>query len=865
MFKSILSERLGVRVGSQNEASSKRPIRVETMIQRQLMVSCAFGALLLSAGASVAQTAAAAAPVAGTSNTPDQAARAEATKQNDNASSATAVGEVIVTALPRAASLQNIPVAVSAYTDERRNLVGITTANDIVNFTPSMSLNGEFLSLRGVNRTLTSSFGPPPGIAVFVDGIYTDSPDYLNQPDFFSDRIEILRGPQGDLSGRNAIGGAVYVVSKRPTPDFHEEARFGHTDNAYTYADGSISGPITDTLDFRVADAYSHQPKSDGFYTNLAAPVHPGSGDTNLAEVQLEWKPTSNLDGWLRIQNFASSGAQTVGVNPDEYPGATINPAYGGLGYAAGTRCPNLQCLGPNITTELPPTSNPQITNPNVVNYNNPGYTRLTNDFTFTGQLTYTAPYFTIQYLGGYSEYHYRALTDIDGTALNTSEWDNAISLDNEAKSYYQNEVDIKSIGNGKLQWSAGVFQFSERFSQQYMTEEPNNADLLNPTFQGTGAFAAPNPNHITYMQTPAITSNSQAVFGEVDYKITDTFKLTVGARYTWDQDHATNSIREVFDTSGVFLAPGIGSLDVTPSPSSGSANKSWSDWSGKIGAEWQPDPSTLVYGFVAKGYKSGGFILTDLIPIPAVGPETLYDYEGGIKKTFGSTLLINADAFYYDYHNLQEILDFQNDSGIVLQGLVNAHRARTYGFELESVWSPINNFHLTFNYSYLNAKFASFTNTLFPGQPFVDFSVAPGVDHANLNGGTLPQSPTNKVTVNPLYTFNVPTGQLTLSATYAFVDSQYYGIFTTPEYKAPSYYDLDLRALYQPTGGHYTFILFARNVTNQTQIVNFTTGPYTAGPANLVPAGGVFATRGQTTYYKNDPRVIGGEVQVRF
>ena len=79
--------------------------------------------------------------------------------------------------------------------EERRNLVGITTASDIVNFTPSMSLNGENLSLRGVNRVITPSFGPPPGIAVFVDGIYTDSPDYLNQPDFFSDRIEIDRDP----------------------------------------------------------------------------------------------------------------------------------------------------------------------------------------------------------------------------------------------------------------------------------------------------------------------------------------------------------------------------------------------------------------------------------------------------------------------------------------------------------------------------------------------------------------------------------------------------------------------------------------------------------------------------------------------
>jgi iron complex outermembrane receptor protein len=185
------------------------------MIQRKhLMLSCAAGAFLLSAGVAAAQSQPAAASSGQT--TAHQAARAQATSQNTEAASAVSVGELIIAAQSHEQSLQKIPVAISAYTDERRNLVGIESASDIVNFTPSMSLNGEFLSLRGVGR-YTNELGTDSGVAVLVDGIYTPSPDYLNQPDFFTDRIEVLRGPQGTLGGQNDIGGSVNVVEKRPT------------------------------------------------------------------------------------------------------------------------------------------------------------------------------------------------------------------------------------------------------------------------------------------------------------------------------------------------------------------------------------------------------------------------------------------------------------------------------------------------------------------------------------------------------------------------------------------------------------------------------------------------------------------------
>ena len=265
---------------------------------------------------------------------------------------------------------------------------------------------------------------------------------------------------------------------------------------------------------------------------------------------------------------------------------------------------------------------------------------------------------------------------------------------------------------------------------------------------------------------------------------------------------------------------------------------------------------------------------LADFNPIPVVKPETLYDFEGGVKKTFGSQLLIDADAYYYDYHNLQQFLSALNPStGLISSELESAQRARTYGFELESVWSPTADFQLTFNYSYLNARFTQFSggfldsSQLAPGCVGTGTVVGPcnGVFHTSLAGNALPQSPENKVTLNPVYTMHLPVGKLTLSATYAFIDKQYYSVFSTPNFLAPAYSDVDLRLLYQPNQSHFTFIAFARNVTNERQIVNYSTGYFVYGPANLVTAPAGYPSRGQITYFVNPPTTYGLEIQARF
>lgn len=861
----------------------------------QLLGSCAAIALAGYATVAAAQTqqsnsaATTAAQAASGGQTADQAQRSQATSQNTEATSATTIGELVITAQSHEQTLQRTPIAVSAYTDERRNLVGIETESDIVNFTPSMSLNGQFLSLRGVGR-YTNELGTDPGVAVFVDGIYTPSPDYLNQPDFLTDRIEVMRGPQGTLGGQNDIGGSVNVIEKRPTDAFHAEGRMGLNNYLYWYTQAAVSGPIADHLDFRIADAYAYQPPGYGFVKNLSHPnQHPGAGFSNLFEGQLEWKPTESFDAWFKLQDFQSDTAATYGVNPDEYPVYPPGSAFGG-------NCPTVNgvpfsCLAPAPTALLPPASNPTIYNRNLINVNTVGHTKLHDDWTFTTHLTYTMPWASLEYIGGYSQYNYIYNSDFDGGptspavgALPAGFIDQTV-FGNQWQKWYQNELQLKSPSDQRLKWLVGVFQYWNSYSAPYNEAEPNNFALDVPTIVNAAGMTVPgppNPNRDFYGQVGNLTDKAEAIYANVDYDLTDTLRLTGGLRYNWDHKDGNVHFIEVFDTAGIFFSPGLGSSYVTNQFNT--AHVSSSDWTGKIGAEWRPDSSTMVYGSVSKGFKSAGMALADFTPVPVVAPETLYDFEGGVKKTFGSQFLVDADVYYYDYHNLQQFLSALNPTtSLISSTLVSAQRARTYGFELESVWSPTTDFQLTFNYSYMNARFTKFeggfldSSQLAPGcvgngSPPPKLPVgAPnpnacnGIFHTSLAGNAIPQSPANKVTINPVYTLHFDVGKLTLSGTYAFIDKQYYSVFSTPNFLAPAYSNVDLRLLFQPTHTPLTFVLYARNVTDSRQIVNYSTGYFVYGPANLVvpPAG--FPSRGQVTYFVNAPRTIGGEVQFRF
>ena len=853
---------------------------------RKHLLLCVSLCTLMAAGASRAQSGVGALapattqpgthplkPKANTANRSDAGQTASPTRQDTNASSTSAIEQVVVTATSRAQRLERVPAAVTAFTDVRRNLLGIETGRDVANLTPSVSLQGEYLSIRGVGRYEDPGQGVDPGAAVYVDGVYTSSPAYLNEPDFLTDRIEVLRGPQS-VFGRNELAGAVDEYSKRPTNELTGDLRAGGTSLADGYAEAGVSGPITDQLRYRFAYAFSDTGDGNGPQTNEApGKENPETGLTRLYQEQLDWTPVEALDVWVSAQQFSSNLTGDYGVQTGIGGGFNqLSPYFTDTPANFFSAASSFYGLAPNPQYGLAGRLNPAVRDKFAVSLDDPGNTNLRNDDTFTTNTTYDLDWATLKYIGGYSQYDFDAGLDADYTdrqyltspyGVKTPSYytDNS----DQNKQWFSNELVLTSNGSGPLRYVAGLYQYSERYRTNFSVRIPGEASLADPIFSTTDLPAPANPTRAFYEQATHLRSESQAAYGRIDYDVAPTVTLTGDMRYNWDQKYGSNSFREIYDIVGFYgpYVPQRG-LDVTPAQNNVSAAKDFRDWSGKIQLDWKPDATTLAYAEIAKGYKPGGFNLAAFNPIPLLQQETVVDYEVGLKKTFGTTLLVNGAAYYYDYHNLQlpitEGIPVLNpvtgqSSQLFVASAANARSSRSIGFELESVWTPLPDLHLTFVYSLQDAEIVNFASST-PGGVIHD--PVSGGNYTNLRGDQLPQAPRNKFSFIPQYVEHLQSGDLSLSALFTWTDQQYFGVFDVPGYRAPSSYNLDLRAVYQPAHSHWTAIAYIRNVGDSLQYLYYGPSSVSAGAAGPFPAQ-------QTFYTLSEPRTFGAEIQYRF
>src|SRR5215217_3834578 len=234
------------------------------------------------------------------------------------------IEELVVTAEKREQSLQDVPVAVSAFTDERRELVGINSVQDLTNFTPglSYSTNNDRIALRGIGR-FSNNRSVEGGVAMYNDGFYTSSVTAFAQSTLFLERTEALRGPQGTLYGKNAIGGALNIVSKRPTDDLYAEVRGGVGNYDYKFGEAAISGPLFGTIRGRLAGTYSNYGK--GVFHNL----NPNGKDEGNRGTF--WNVEGQLDGNLgdgKVEWFLKH-SQTEWHTLGRGPGGRTTATYG--------------------------------------------------------------------------------------------------------------------------------------------------------------------------------------------------------------------------------------------------------------------------------------------------------------------------------------------------------------------------------------------------------------------------------------------------------------------------------------------------------------------------------------------------------
>ena len=535
-------------------------------------------ALLLSGAVSVFSLAAFAEPTPAPAPAPAAAAAAPAS--NDNS-----IAEIVVTAEKRNESLETVPVAISAYTAKTRDLIGIETIQDMTNFTPglaySTSLDRAFI--RGVGRE-TNNLSTNPGVATYSDGVYNSSVVAASGDAMFEDRIEVLRGPQGTLYGRNAIAGTINSISKHPTQDWTAEVRVKVGNYQTRDFEGYVSGPISDTMRFKFGGYRNYQ--GDGYFRNLLNGTSEGSnlssGNFFYWEGQIEWDITPDVEFWMRFDQLGYTDAYRTPTNFTgsydyaAYPNASLSP---GAAFGAASQAGVLpSASNPILPTGFLPNAPQCATNPannNIYTYCNDSgnVAKLSRTYQVTPQLTWHTPWSAdLKYLGAYTTYYYSLYGDQDGTAIQSyvfpvipgtggcavpgvgvfdcppltvhpEEYFHYV----ETKKYFSNEINITSHSDSSLQWIFGLFQYNERNYQTpgdvYQPQQTQLATPLNINFSG---LAAPNPTDATYLQQQEMHDNSYAAFAQTDWNFTPTWKLTTGLRYTYDILKGGEQFREI-------------------------------------------------------------------------------------------------------------------------------------------------------------------------------------------------------------------------------------------------------------------------------------------------------------------------------
>ncbi|HEY1562027.1 MAG TPA: TonB-dependent receptor [Caulobacteraceae bacterium] len=574
------------------------------MKHRSLLTTCAAGALAMAATGALAQAA------------PPRPAQ--------QAQSATTLGEIVVTAERREANLQEVPEAVTAFTSKERSVKGIETVQDMTDFTPGFTYSSQLdrPAMRGLGRN-TNIYLADSSVGVYYDDFFSNSTFLVGRDDMLIDQVEVLLGPQGTLYGRNAIGGLINTLSKHPTDTLQGEMRVIAGNYGYTKVEGTLSGPITDHLSFRISAYDDNQNRG---WLNNVVPGMPSEGGVRhdpYVDLQLEYK-TDKDDLWL--------DSYAVGFNNDRGgPGSLLGTPTGGPYDGALTTQGNLT-FNPNfpygggavpgsVVGQIG-TNNPALGN--IRDFAHAITTDINVDKAYAVVLHYTHHFdgFDMKYIGGYSQYHYQLTTSYfynsnspitqyqvpinPVTAANPPNFgatstnfcasadavfgpvcgpltvfpQNAFSFTTQTD-WYSHELLFQSTGNGPLQWVAGVYYFNEWDNNPETFQVPGQAQLADPiTLAGLvggawnpfipgSAAAIPNPSRDDLLLDYQDRIQSLGEYAQLDWKITPTIKLTGGIRYTQDWKHAQEETRYIDFSDGVLNPYSFGSflpaVDISP------------------------------------------------------------------------------------------------------------------------------------------------------------------------------------------------------------------------------------------------------------------------------------------------------------
>ena len=701
-------------------------------------------------------------------------------------------GEIIVTAQKRAQSLSDVSAAVSAIGAD--TLANTNTANieSLQTLVPTISFGNDFnfakLFIRGIG--LSSSLpGVDPSVALHVDGAVVSLAQAQLGSMFDLERVEVLRGPQGTLYGRNATGGAVNLITAKPSDEVEGYVRLtvGGPD-LNLVGEAAVGGPLTENIRGRIAFRTVNR---DGYGINEFTGNDIDNAKQFSTRGHLEFLPSENLS-ILLTGEYHTEDDESLAIKFREisFPGVLLdgNPANDGL-----------SSLGERTNANGTPVafaSNVRNLNTNFDPVNK------RDQWALTGTITLEASdAVTLKSLTSYRDFEAIFFHDFDMSTYIGFPLAQTGALQTSANHWqpvFQHQLSEElqaNVDTGGLHGVFGLFYLDEtiRVENHIGLDVLTNTDPFRVQFDGT------------------LDVETWAAFANVTYDLSEQLSVKAGARYSWEKRHLANQ-------AGIGSAAAGFVLD----PLQWDDSKTWNNFSPSLGLEYRPNDDLLIYGNWSKGFKSGTAEigstrkLSPTQPLPFVDPEKVEAYEIGAKYSTGD-VSVNLATFYQQLNNGQFSLTRPIPAPpFFTSSLTNAAQSEAYGAELELLWRASSAFTVNAALAYLDSEFTKF----FSKDPLDPALFGPGgasVPDSDLSGNATRMSPKWSLNLNPTYDIDMANGgTITLGSNFSYKSRQYHTEFNDERLSQKGYIMLDANILYTAPNRDFSVNLWVKNLTDE-------------------------------------------------
>jgi iron complex outermembrane receptor protein len=723
----------------------------------------------------------------------------QAAAQEQGASASEGIAEIVVTAQRREQNLQDVPVAVTAFTGDTLADLGIQSSSDIASVVPNVEIglpggegNQPLIYIRGVGLSDTNRNNSGPN-GVYMDEVYISSPSAQTFALFDLDRVEVLKGPQGTLYGRNATGGAINFISAKPSRDFQAQGSLSYGSFDTITGEAAVGGPLSDAVRVRLAGTGTH---SNGYIHNLLTGRRENGQGSFALRGQIAADLTENLDTLINVHggrvNVRSPQFRSLGL----FDPATGDPCA--VDAIQANQCGNI--LG-------------YVSPEGFYDGNYDRSDRLkSKSWGVAGRLNWRLGDVTLTSISAYDYDDKLHQEDSDASPNALLHLDYAV----RSKTFTQ---ELRLSGStGGVNWVGGVYYLHEVLKQNQTGDVFGDLRVLTPD-------GGADPEGVTTGGAPVLfsrtinrqTTEAVAVFGQAEIELTPALRVTIGGRYNYERKRflAAAQFEDEFmtfsDGAGGFVTEAIpgGILPLYAFDN----RKSFDNFSFKVGLDYDITDDVMAYATISTGFKSGGFNggYLSFDPVEAeeqakpFNEETLTAYEIGLKSTLlDRRLRFNAAAFYYDYKDLQ-LYTLINTGAIPVSLLANAANAAIYGAEFEMIARPVDRLNITLNLGLLDTEIKDF--------------VSAGADYS---GNRMPLSP--KVNFSGVVNYEIPLSSgiaLAIQPSFSYRGSHFFSTDNNPLLKQDGYWLLGGRVAVKDEGGRWEAAVFARNLTRK-KYINF-------------------------------------------